>query len=77
MRNFLGHPFIDVVRPTRTRGDSLEKFALDSHKKTVGLLPGSRMNEITSLLDEILLAAEKINEGDGRMPIPCFLCRYN
>ena len=59
---FLGHPFIDVVRPTRTRGDSLEKFALDSHKKTVGLLPGSRMNEITSLLDEILLAAEKIKK---------------
>ena len=36
---FLGHPFIDVVHPTRTREDSLEKFALDSHKKTVGLLP--------------------------------------
>ena len=62
---FLGHPFIDVVHPTRTSGDSLEKFALDSHKKTVGLLPGSRMNEITSLLDEILLAAEKIKKEMG------------
>ena len=62
---FLGHPFIDVVHPTRTRGDSLEKFALDSHKKIVGLLPGSRMNEITSLLDEILLAAEKIKKEMG------------
>ena len=62
---FLGHPFIDVVHPTRTRGDSLKKFALDSHKKTVGLLPGSRMNEITSLLDEILLAAEKIKKEMG------------
>ena len=62
---FLGHPFIDVVHPTRTRGDSLEKFALDSHKKTVGLLPGSRMNEITSLLDEILLAAEKVKKEMG------------
>ena len=62
---FLGHPFIDVVHPTRTRGDSLKKFALDSHKKTVGLLPGSRMNEITSLLEEILLAAEKIKKEMG------------
>ena len=62
---FLGHPFIDVVHPTRTRGDSLEKFELDSHKKIVGLLPGSRMNEITSLLDEILLAAEKIKKEMG------------
>jgi len=62
---FLGHPFIDVVHPTRTRGDNLEKFALDSHKKIVGLLPGSRMNEITSLLDEMLLAAEKIKREMG------------
>jgi lipid-A-disaccharide synthase len=62
---FLGHPFIDVVHPTRTRGDNLEKFALDSHKKIVGLLPGSRMNEITSLLDEILLAAEKVKRDMG------------
>ena len=62
---FLGHPFIDLVHPTRTRGDSLEKFILDSHKKIVGLLPGSRMNEITSLLDEILLAAEKIKKEMG------------
>ena len=62
---FLGHPFIDVVHPTRTRGDNLEKFALDSHKKIVGLLPGSRMNEITSLLDEMLLAAEKVKREMG------------
>jgi len=62
---FLGHPFIDVVHPTRTRGDNLEKFALDSHKKIVGLLPGSRMNEITSLLDEMLLAAEKVKRDMG------------
>ena len=62
---FLGHPFIDVVHPTRTRGDNLEKFALDSHKKIVGLLPGSRMNEITSLLHEMLLAAEKVKREMG------------
>jgi len=62
---FLGHPFIDVVHPTRTREDSLGKFALDSHKKIVGLLPGSRMNEITSLLDEMLLAAEKVKREMG------------
>ena len=62
---FLGHPFIDVVHSTRTRGDNLQKFALDSHKKIVGLLPGSRMNEITSLLDEILLAAEKVKREIG------------
>ena len=57
---FLGHPFIDMVRPTRTREESLKKFSLDSDLKIVGLLPGSRMNEINSLLDEMLGAAKKI-----------------
>ncbi len=62
---FLGHPFIDMVRPTRTREESLQIFSLDSDLKTVGLLPGSRMNEINFLLDEMLAAAEKIKKELG------------
>ena len=62
---FLGHPFIDMVHPTRTREESLKKFSLDSDLKIVGLLPGSRMNEINFLLDEILGAAEKIKKDLG------------
>jgi lipid-A-disaccharide synthase len=62
---FLGHPFIDMVHPTRTREESLKKFSLDSDLKIVGLLPGSRMNEINFLLDEILGAAEKIKKELG------------
>jgi lipid-A-disaccharide synthase len=62
---FLGHPFIEMVHPTRTREESLEKFHLDSNIKTVGLFPGSRMNEVTSLLDEMLRAAEKIKKELG------------
>ncbi|MEK9627975.1 MAG: lipid-A-disaccharide synthase [Nitrospinota bacterium] len=59
---FLGHPFIDLVKPTRSREESLEKFGLDPNKKIVGLLPGSRMNEINFLLEEMLSAAEKIKK---------------
>jgi len=62
---FLGHPFIDMVHPTRSREESLEKFSLNPDVKTVGLLPGSRMNEVTSLLDEMLQAAEKIKKELG------------
>lgn len=62
---FLGHPFIDMVNPTRTREESFQKFSLDSNLKTVGLLPGSRMNEINFLFDEILGAAEKIKKELG------------
>jgi lipid-A-disaccharide synthase len=62
---FLGHPFIEMVHPTRTREESLEKFSLDSNIKTVGILPGSRINEVASLLDEMLRAAEKIKKELG------------
>jgi len=62
---FLGHPFIDLVSPTCTREESLEKYSLNPKIKTVGLLPGSRMNEINSLLDEMLQAAEKIKKEMG------------
>ena len=63
---FLGHPFIDIVHPTRSREENIEKFALDPDKKIVGLLPGSRMNEINSLLDEMLGAAVKIKNELGQ-----------
>tara|TARA_B100001123_G_scaffold213391_1_gene240938 strand:+ start:1109 stop:2281 length:1173 start_codon:yes stop_codon:yes gene_type:complete len=62
---FLGHPFIDIVSPTRSREENLKQFFLDPNKKTVGLLPGSRMNEINSLLDEMLGAAKQIKNEMG------------
>ena len=54
-----------MVRPTRTRAESLQKFSLNSDLKTVGLLPGSRMNEINFLLDEMVGAALKIKKELG------------
>jgi lipid-A-disaccharide synthase len=58
---FLGHPFVDLVHPSRTREESRTKYSLSSNAKTIGLLPGSRMNEINSLLDVMVKAAEKIH----------------
>lgn len=62
---FLGHPFVDMVLPSRTRAESREKYSLSPKIKTVGLLPGSRMNEINSLLDVMVQAGEKIRDELG------------
>ena len=62
---FLGHPFIDMVHPSRPREESLEKYSLNVGVKTIGLLPGSRMNEVNSLLDVMIQAAEKIRSELG------------
>ncbi len=69
---FLGHPFIDIVRPSRSREESREKYSLRAGVKTVGLLPGSRMNEVNSLLDVMIRAAEKIRAelGDCQFLLP-------
>ncbi len=62
---FLGHPFVDMVHPSRTREESRGKYSLNPEIKTIGLLPGSRMNEVNSLLDVMVQAGEKIRDELG------------
>ncbi len=62
---YLGHPFVDMVHPSRTREESLVKYSLDPKVKTIGLLPGSRMNEVNSLLNVMVQAGEKIRHELG------------
>ena len=59
---FLGHPFADQVKLSMTKEEAFEKFGLKPGVRTIGLLPGSRQNEINSLLAVMLEAAEKIKK---------------
>ena len=69
---FLGHPFADKVHPAMDKADALKEFQLKPDKKTIGLLPGSRKNEIQSLLAIMLEAAQKIQteRGDCQFILP-------
>jgi lipid-A-disaccharide synthase len=62
---FLGHPFVDMVHPSRAREQSREKYSLKPEVKTIGILPGSRLNEVNSLLDVMIQAGEKIRKELG------------
>jgi lipid-A-disaccharide synthase len=53
----VGHPLIDLVKPTLSKEAAYEKFDLDPNRKTVGLLPGSRISEVERLLPPLLDAA--------------------
>jgi lipid-A-disaccharide synthase len=55
---FVGHPLVDTVLPTMTRNEAQKKFGLDPHRKTIGLFPGSRRQEIVNLFPVILQSAE-------------------
>ena len=51
---FIGHPLVDIVRPTMPRAGFLKQQGLDSSRPIVALLPGSRMNELQHNLPAIL-----------------------
>jgi len=57
---FVGTPWLDLMKLTMTREEVMAHFGLDPAKKLIGLLPGSRKGEITKLLPVMLEAAEKI-----------------
>lgn len=62
---FVGHPLLDLVRPTMKRDEALVSLGLDPERRCVGLFPGSRRSEIHKLLPVILEAARILKE---RMP---------
>lgn len=44
--DFVGHPLVDMVKPTMDRAAFCARFGLDAAKPTVALLPGSRVSEL-------------------------------
>ncbi|MEI7839900.1 MAG: lipid-A-disaccharide synthase [Methylococcaceae bacterium] len=57
---YVGHPSVDKVIPTFTKTDALEKFSLNQNAPIIGLVAGSRTNEIKRLLPVMLAAAERL-----------------
>jgi lipid-A-disaccharide synthase len=58
--SFIGHPLVDIVRPSMSRGDFLAQYMLAPSRPVVALLPGSRMNEVQRNLPPVLGALEQI-----------------
>lgn len=59
---FVGHPLLDIVKPSLTKEAAYRHFGADPAKPIILLMPGSRRQEIDKLLPEMLAAAEKIDE---------------
>lgn len=60
---FVGHPLVDIVKPTKPREQFLSELGLDPSVPTIGLLPGSRAHEIREHLPRMGACAE-ILHGD-------------
>ncbi len=55
---WVGHPLLDTVKPTLPKERAFSQFGLDPKRRTVGLLPGSRLHEIERLLPPLLDSAQ-------------------
>ncbi|MDD5753689.1 MAG: lipid-A-disaccharide synthase, partial [Methylococcales bacterium] len=57
---YVGHPSVDKAIPNFTKSEALEKFHLNPCAPVIGLVAGSRVNEIKHLLPVMLEAAEHL-----------------
>lgn len=60
---FVGHPLVDVVRPTMNREEFAARHGLNADLPIVTLLPGSRRNEIVQHFSTILEACEILSQN--------------
>lgn len=55
--DFFGHPLLDVVKPSMSGDEFIKRFGFDSSQPIVGILPGSRSQELAHNLPMMLTAA--------------------
>ncbi|MDD5578041.1 MAG: lipid-A-disaccharide synthase [Methylobacter sp.] len=57
---YVGHPSVDKVHPQYNKAEAMRRFEMDEKQPVIGLLPGSRANEIKRMLPVMLKAAERL-----------------
>lgn len=55
---WIGHPLLDLVKPTLPKETAFRQFGLSPEKTTIALLPGSRMHEVKRLLPSLIESAK-------------------
>ncbi|KJR98080.1 MAG: lipid-A-disaccharide synthase [Desulfobulbaceae bacterium BRH_c16a] len=59
---YVGHPLLDTVRVTVSKKDFYAQHDIAPETKCIGLLPGSRKREVSSLLPVFLAAARLLQD---------------
>ena len=62
---FVGHPLLDIVQPTMTSETFRVQHKIKSEVPVIGLLPGSRVQEVARLLPVMVQAGKRIQRKTG------------
>lgn len=57
---FVGHPLLEVLEPGLERKHFCKRYGIDASKEILGIIPGSRRQEIERILPVMLGAAKRI-----------------
>ncbi len=66
---FVGHPLLDIVKPTMKKGELLEKLGFTEENPVITLLPGSRNAEIKNILPIMLNTCSIIQKDFSKLQI--------
>jgi len=64
---YVGHPLLDMINIEDSEVEIYKNLDLDSEKKIIALLPGSRQYEIETLLPPMLKAASRLQEQNREL----------
>jgi lipid-A-disaccharide synthase len=69
---FVGHPLVDKVRPTKSKDEFCASYKLDPRRSIVTLLPGSRRKEVRYILPPLCEAVDLIraSKPDTQFVLP-------
>jgi lipid-A-disaccharide synthase len=59
---FVGHPLVDLSAPSETRERFLARHGLSPSAPTIAVLPGSRPNEVSRILPDLIACGTRIRE---------------
>ncbi|MBT5965759.1 MAG: lipid-A-disaccharide synthase [Gammaproteobacteria bacterium] len=59
---YVGHPSVETAHAKRSRDEDFKEYGLAMNQPVVGILPGSRTDEINRMLPVMLRAAERIQK---------------
>lgn len=66
---FVGHPLVEHISATMTRESFFGRFGLDPGRKVLGILPGSRLQELERILPTLAVAAERLRAEMNVQPV--------